>query len=275
LFAPNRGASGSIVATGPVSNAGDFIYDTSGANSIFNALQVRLQRRMTRGFMVNAIYTYGKSIDDASSIGGGSPVVVQNMADIRAEYGLSSFDIRQQLRANYLYELPFGDHHRFAQKGFSASAFGNWRLSGNIATQTGTPYTALVTGTSATNTGSGGVFSTRADQICDPNLPGSEQSPLHFFDNSCFVVPPPGQFGNAGRNTIEGPGTFTWNFQIAKWIPFGKDHNRRVDLRWEITNLTNTPNLAGLSTVVNSTTFGRVNGATAMRTMDVVARVNF
>jgi hypothetical protein len=200
---------------------------------------------------------------------------VQNDANLRAEYGLSSFDIRHQVRANYVYEIPLGDHHRFAQKGFSAAAIGNWRLSGNIAWHTGTPFTALVSGTSATNTGSGGVFSTRADQICNPNLPAGERSPLHFFNTSCFVVPAAGQFGDAARNTIGGPGMFGWNFQISKQFSFGRDQNRRLDVRWEITNLTNTPNLSGLSTLVNSTTFGRVTGAAAMRTMDVMARVNF
>jgi trimeric autotransporter adhesin len=276
LLAPNRVAPGSVGNAVQVANAGNFVYDTSGANSIYNALQARIQRRMSHGIMVNAIYTFGKSLDDASSIGGGGPgVVVQNDANIRAEYGRSSFDVRQQLRANFVYELPFGEHHRFAQKGFTGDLFGNWRLSSNIALTTGVPFTALVTGTSARNTGSGGLFSTRADQICDPNLPASQQSPLHFFDTSCFVVPPAGQFGDAARNTIQGPGTFTVNFQISKEFLFGKDHNRRLDVRWEVTNLTNTPNLSGLSTLVNSTTFGRVTGASAMRTMDIMTRFNF
>ena len=275
LLAPNRLAPGQVGNTVQVANAGNFIYDTSGANSIYNALQARIQRRLSHGFMVNGIYTFGKSLDDASSIGGGSPVVVQNDADIRAEYGRSSFDVRQQLRANFLYELPFGEHHRFAQKGFAADLLGNWRLSSNIALQTGMPFTALVMGTSARNTGCGGLFSTRADQICDPNLPADQRSPLHFFDTSCFVVPPAGQFGDAARNTIQGPGTFTVNFQASKEFLFGRDHNRRLDMRWEITNLTNTPNLSGLSTLVNSATFGRVTGASAMRTMDIMTRFNF
>ena len=62
---------------------------------------------------------------------------------------------------------------------------------------------------------------------------------------------------------------------MAKTFPFGKDQNHRVDLRWEITNLTNTPHFTGLSTVVGSSTFGRVTGAAGNRTMDVVTRVNF
>ena len=273
LSALNRPAPGTTVP--PITNAGNFIYDTSGGNSIYNALQVRFQRRMSHGIMFNAIYTYGKSVDDASSIGGGSPIVVQNPADLKAEYGLSSFDVRHQLRANYYYELPFGDRHRFAQKGASAALLGNWRLSGNITARTGTPFTAVAAPSGTGDTGGGGIFALRADQVCDPNLPAGQRTPLNFFNTACFVAPPPGQFGNAARNTIEGPGMFSWNFQISKWVPFGKDRNHRLDIRWEITNLTNTPNLVGLSTVVGSSTYGRVLGAGAMRTMDIMTRVNF
>src|SRR5260370_12731510 len=208
LYAPNRTAPGSPSAVAPVANAGDFIYDTSGANSIYNSLQVRVQKRLSHGIMINGTYTFAKSIDDASSIGGGTPIVVQDSNNLAAEYGLSSFDIRHQARINYLYELPFGQGHRFAQKGLAGALFGNLRFSGNIGAQTGTPYTAEVMGTSAANTGSGGVFATRSDQISNPNAAASGP-PLNFFSTSCFVVPPAGQLGNARRNTTIGPATFT------------------------------------------------------------------
>ena len=274
LYAPNRTTPGSLSTAGPVANAGNFIYDTSGANSIYNSLQVRLQKRLAHGIMINGTYTYAKSIDDASSIGGGTPIVVQDSNNLAAEYGLSSFDIRHQARINYLYEFPFGQGHRFAQKGLTGAFFGNWRFSGNIGAQTGTPYTAEVIGTSAGNVGSGGVFATRADQICNPNA-GAIGAPLDFFNTACFVVPPAGQLGNAARNTIIGPGIFTWNAQIAKTFLFGKDQQHRLDFRWEITDLTNTPHLTGLSTLVNSTTFGQVVGAGAMRAMNFVTRFTF
>jgi hypothetical protein len=270
LFAPNRPAVGSLNPAGPVANAGNFIYDTSGANSIYNSLQLRLQKRMAHGIMINGTYTFAKSIDDASSIGGGTPIVVQDANNLQQEYGLSSFDIRHQARINYLYELPLGEGHRFGQKGLFGAVFGNWRFSGNIGVQTGTPFTAEVMGTSAGNTGSAGVFATRADQICDPNA-GGLGAPLAFFNTSCFVVPA-GQLGNGGRNTIEGPGMFVWNAQFAKTFLLGKDREHRFDLRWEITNLTNTPNFTGLSTLVNSTTFGEVTGVSNMRMMNLVLR---
>ena len=68
--------------TMPVSNAGDFIYDTSGANSILQRAASAPAEAPRAGIGFNVIYTYGKSMDDASSIGGGSPIVVQNPADI-------------------------------------------------------------------------------------------------------------------------------------------------------------------------------------------------
>src|SRR5437879_3991161 len=185
--------------------------------------------------MIHVTYTYAKALDDAGSIGGGTPIVVQDANNLAAEYGLSSFDIRHQARLNYLYELPLGEGHRHAQKGLTAALFGNWRFSGNIGAQTGTPYTAEVIGTSAANTGSGGVFAARANQICNPNLPAGERAPLDFFDTSCFVVPPAGQLGNAARNTIIGQGMFSWYAQFGKTIPFGQVNAYRVDLRLVIT----------------------------------------
>src|SRR5262249_23275398 len=120
-----------------------------------------------------------------------------------------------------------------------------------------------------------GTYSERADQTGDPALPAGEQTPLHWFNTAAFAVPSGTCTGNAARNTITGPGSFSWNAQMAKTIAFGRDQNYRLELRWEVNNLTNTPNFTGLSTIVNSTTFGRVLGAAGMRTMSFTTRVNF
>ncbi|MBI3671139.1 MAG: carboxypeptidase regulatory-like domain-containing protein [Acidobacteria bacterium] len=274
LRAPNRAPAGAPLDR-RISDALGFTYDTFGASSTYHALQVRVQRRFTKGFMLQGLYTYGKSIDNASSIGGGAPVVAQNDNNFALERGLSSFDVRHQFRTFYVYELPFGERKRWAHKGWQAAAFGNWTLSGNTTVQTGTPFTARVLGGSVDNGGVGAGFSSRADQVGSPSLPAGQRDPLHFFNTAAFVLPPPGRFGNAGRNTIPGPGLFTFIFALARRMSFGKDKQRRLDLRWEVSNLTNTPNFTGLSTVVNSTTYGRVMGARPMRSMDFVMRVNF
>ena len=264
--------------SGTVQNALGFTYDTSGASSSYNGLQVRVQRRFTKGLMINGMYTYSKSLDDASSIGGGGQIVVQNINNLSAERGLSSFDMRHQFRTNYMYELPFGDRKRWATKGWEKSLLGGWRFSGSFTARTGTPYTARVAIGACSIIP--GVYSERADQVGDPNLPASERTTTQWFNTSAFVPPVglggvPGCIGDAARNTIAGPGLFTWNAALAKTVPFGRDGLRRLDFRVDTTNLLNHVNYSGISTVVNSATFGSVTGAGAMRSLSFTTRVNF
>jgi hypothetical protein len=153
LRAPNRAPLG----TSPLNtqnalqipNANSFYFDQSGANSIYNALQVRLVHRFTKGVSVQAFYTFAKSLDNASTIGGTTPIVVQQDGNFAAERGLSSFDVRHQARLLTLYELPFGEHHRRLNRGWALHAFGNWRLQNIVTWQTGTPVTAYLGGTAS------------------------------------------------------------------------------------------------------------------------------
>jgi len=259
--------------TTTVANSQGFEYSTYGANSIYNAVQFRIQHRMSHGFMLNATYTYGKSIDDASSIGGGAQAIVQNSKDFAAQRGLSTFDQRQQFRLNYTYEIPLGDRHRFAQKGLTSAFIGNWRLSGTVSAHSGTPFTAMDYNSACEILP--GVYSERASAVSNANLPAGQQTPLSWFNTAAFTAPVGGCIGNAGRDTIIGPGAFTWNAQLGKTFAFGRDQTRHLEVRWESNNVTNTANFTGLSTVVNSSTFGRVVGAASMRTMDFTTRLNF
>jgi hypothetical protein len=273
LRAPNRSIGGNAQPLIP--DASSFTYDTYGASSIYHALQVRLQHRFTQGLMFMGTYTYGKSIDNASSIGGGQQVVVQNDQDFAAERGLSSFDIRHQFRGFSVYELPFGERKKWAKKGLSAHLLGNLRASTNISWQTGNPYTARILGSISGNTGTSNNNSVRADQVGNPSLGLCGGNATNFFNRAAFVVPPTGQFGDAARNTIEGPCSFSLNVSLDREFRFGKDGQYHADLRWDTQNLTNTPNFSGLSTVVNSTTYGRVTAAKSMRTMSVSLRMTF
>ena len=83
VMLPNRTTPGSARALIP--NAGAFTYETSVGNSIYHALQTRVTRRFQRGISAYGLYTFGKSIDDASSIGGGGASVAQNASDLSAE----------------------------------------------------------------------------------------------------------------------------------------------------------------------------------------------
>jgi len=278
LRAPNRALPGNPFNTEDsrrIPDAPGFTYDTFGASSIYHALQVRLQKRMTRGLMVMGIYAFSKSIDNASSIGGGAQTVVLNDLNFNAERGLSSFDVRHRFQASYAYELPFGERKRWARKGWSEAVFGNWTVNGSTTISSGTPFTARILGSAANNSGTGANFAERADQVGDPVLPASDRTAQQWFNTAAFVLPLPGTFGDAARNSIPGPGQIAFNFSVGKNIRFGSDNQRRLDLRWDAQNIFNHPNWSGLSTVVNSTSFGRVTGARSMRQMSFQARVSF
>jgi hypothetical protein len=278
LRAPNRAPLG----TSPLNTqnelqipgANSFYFDQSGANSIYNGLQVRLVHRFTKGVSLQAFYTFAKSLDDASTIGGTTPIVVQQDLNFAAERGLSSFDVRHQVRIASLYELPFGEHHRYGNNGMARHVLSNWRVQNIVTWQTGTPLTAYLGGLASDN-GTGASFSLRADQIGNPNLGVCGGAPLAFFNTAAFATPAPTSYGDERRGSIEGPCKFNWNASLGKSFRFGPQERHHLDVRWEVQNLSNSPSFSGVSTSLGSSSFGRVTSAGTMRTMDITMRYNF
>src|SRR5207248_2145639 len=87
---------------------------------------------VTNNYAIDPNYIYSKSIDDASSIGGGAVVVAQDPFDIAADRGLSIFDQRHKFSGNWIYELPFGENHRFASRGALSHILDGWQWSGDF-----------------------------------------------------------------------------------------------------------------------------------------------
>jgi trimeric autotransporter adhesin len=308
LRAPNRAPLGTlsdeIQANRVDPNATGFTFDQSGANSIYNALQVRVVHRFTHGVLIQGIYTYGKSLDDASSIGGGSATVEQQDGNLHGEYGLSTFDVRHQLRAVTMWELPFGQRSRWANHGWKEHVFGDWRLQNIFTWQTGTPFTVLLGGVASDN-GTGANFSLRPNITGNPNAGICGGTPTAYFNTGVFTLPTDANgnltYGDEPRGAVEGPCQFNWNMSLAKTFRFGPDRRHQLNISWQIQNLTNTANFNGIGTVLpcfgtagtgtgnaagiscgagseagaGFSLFGRVTSAATMRTMAVQARFNF
>lgn len=264
---------GYSAVTNGATNASGFTYDTTGAFSNFNALQVRLQRRMTRGLMFMARYTFSKSLDDASTIGGSTSTVIQDNADPRLDYGLSTFNMTHQFLGMFSYQLPFGDRQRFATEGWQKDVFGAWRLNASSTVNSGTPFTIRVFSKNQACQNVPGINSERANQSGNPGL--ANPTTLEWFNTSIFAIPTTSCFGDAPRNSVIGPGTFTINTGLTKTVQFGRDGLRRLDFAWNASNLLNHPNYNGISTVLGSLTFGQVTSVAAMRSMTFTTRLNF
>ncbi len=265
--APNRGPDGLRIP-----DVQSFLWESSEGSSIFHSGSVRLRKRMTSGFSVGGSYVYSKSIDNASSIGGGATVVAQNDLDLAAERGLSSFDMRHRLTGDFMYELPFGTgKHYLSKPSIARGIFGDWTWSGDFTVASGTPYTARVIG-DFLDVARGTNGTLRADYTGAPISIGNPN--IHqWFNTTAFTVPASGTFGNAGRNTIEGPGTVLFNMSISKNIPF-KDM-MGVEVRLDAQNVFNHPVYTGIDTTVNSPTFGQVISVGSMRKIQASTRFRF
>ena len=281
LRAPNRAPSGgSPIDTEDdrgIENAGNFVYQQIGANSILHSMRVRLVRRFSSGSRFDATYTLAKSIDNASGLGGGRLVVVQDEKNFAAERSLSSFDQRHRFQANFSFDLPFGDRRKFfANASPLTQVFvAGWTLTGSYQLFSGTPLTPRILGNVSNNSGTGSNSSERPDRTGVPiELPASERTTAQHFNTAAFAVPAPGTFGNAARYVIPGPGSNLLNVTLRKSFRLD-DQNRRLDFRWQITNVLNQPNFAGLGTVVNAQNYGRVTGTRPMRVMQFRIRINF
>jgi hypothetical protein len=267
LRAPNRGPSGVKIP-----DVESFNWETSQGSSILHAGSVRLRKRMTKGVAVGGTYTYSKSIDNASSIGGGTQVVAQDDMNLRAERGLSVFDQRHKLTGDWTLELPWGDGRKWLTKpGVSQKVFGDWLLQSSFTVASGTPFTARVLGdTSDVAGGTNGTL--RADYNGGPIQIG-DRSIRHWFNTASFSVPPTGSYGNAGRNTIIGPGSILMSLALSKNFPIRESMG--LEVRAEAANVLNHPNYSGLDTVVNSPTFGQVTSVAAVRQMTLSMHYRF
>jgi hypothetical protein len=196
---------------------------------------------------------------------------VQDVNNIAGERGLSSFDVRHLLRNWFSYDLPFGDRKPWLRGGAGAALLGNWRVSTITQISSGLHFTPLLSG--ALVNGTGALYSQRPDIVGNPVL--DQSSALLFFNTAAFAVPAPGQFGDARRGSIVGPGFINVDASLGRTFHFGPDDRNRLELRWEVQNVLNQVNFSGLSTVLGSTDFGRVKGARSMRSMDVLIRVHF
>jgi hypothetical protein len=280
LLAPNQSPPGAPITTGAqtaLQNTLAFTYETSGAASIYHGLQVGLRRQFHGGFSMSGNYTFSKSIDDAASVGGAGRAVAQNYLDLQAERGLSSFDVRHRLLINHNYQLPFGEQRRWLNKGGTMGrVFGNWQISGITTIQSGTPSTAQILGNLSDRAGTAAISNLRADATGLPvELPRAQRTAEDFFNTAAFSLPAAGEYGDAGRDTIPGPGTVNFNMSLDKLVTFSRERGIRGDFRITSNNIFNTPKFGGLSTVVNGEGFGRVTSVGAMRSITFSLRLRF
>jgi hypothetical protein len=232
---------------------GDVNIMESRASSNYHSLQTRFQQRFARGFSALASYTFGKSIDDASSFfpSAGDANFPQDSFNVRAERARSNFDVNHRLTASYTWDLPVG----------KGRWYGGWQTNGIWSFQTGRPFTVALlseldnSGTGRSSLGFGA--NDRPNVLRNPTL--ANPTPGRWFDTSAFVIPPRGSFGNSGRNILDGPGLQSVNVSVVK--NFAVKESSSIQFRAEFFNLFDRANFDLPDLFVGSPTFGRISSA--------------
>jgi len=248
--------------------ANTWTYFSLGTSS-YNALQVDLNRRFASGFTLRGVYTWSKTLDDGDSVNGttsgNAPGLVSNPYDIRADWGLATFDVRNIGVISAVYELPFGRGKRFANgvDGFRGGFVSGWSTTSVVTLQDGFPFTPQL----SYNPSNNGDTRNPVRPYVNPSFTGSiiTGNPKQWFNPNAFLAPPPnsGFFGNLGRDTLIGPGLATWDFSVLKNTSISERWN--LQFRAEIFNLLNranfnTPNLITFTPSGVSGTAGAITG---------------
>jgi len=236
-------------------------------NSNYNALQVDLNHRFSHGLSLRGVYTWSKALDDGDSLNattaGNAPALASNPYNLRADYGLATYDVRNIAVINGIYELPFGRGHPLASQldGWRNALVGGWAVNTIVTLQAGFPFTPQL----SYNPSNNGDTRNPVRPFANPDFTGPVVlgKPGQWFDPNAFLQPPPnsGFYGNLGRDTLIGPGLATWDFSVMKNTSIHERLN--LQFRAEIFNLLNranfnTPNLIVFTPTGVSGTAGAV-----------------
>jgi hypothetical protein len=255
---------GIVALRRPLPSYSGIFFTESGANSNYQSLQASVNRRFAKGVAFQASYTFSKSIDDTSAFLGtkSDKNFPQNSRDLRAERGLSSFDVRHRFTSAWVYDLPGSNK---LVRGFE--------LRGIITAQSGQPFTPYLRFDNSNTGNSGGIFGLdRPDLLHNPSL--SNKGPDRWFDTSAFRIPAQYHFGSAGRNILTGPGLFSIDMAVSRRFALSERVSLSLDV--ESFNIANHTQFDLPERYADQpTTFGRIFSAKAPRQVQCALRLSF
>jgi hypothetical protein len=250
-----------------------------GASSTYHSFQFTGERRFSNGLSALVSYTNSKLINDSFSIaggGGGSGDFRIGRLNRALDRAIDEEDISQRLVVSAVFELPFGRGRRFLKDGVVSHVIGGWTLNTITTLQTGRPLKVR---------GANNFTNINwPDMVCNPTL--DDPSPSQWFNTSCFRNPPNFVIGSVPRTlpSTRGPGYK----DVALSLFRTQKLSERVNLEFRAeafnafnfvnyadlpdTNLTFTPNAAGVNTNAN---FGRVTSSLPARRIQFGLRLSF
>jgi len=227
--------------------------------SKYNAFQLNVDRRSTRGVSFNVAYTFSRTEDNGSDIRDLAP----NSYDESAYYGISNLDRPHVFVSQARYRLPTAA----SQPAIVEAILGNWDLSGVFQAQSGVPFDVrTATDIAGVGPGSGTQY---YELVGDPLAARTEWDGTSavWFDKNAFRAPAAGTFATSqSRNFLRQPGFWDLHMSLRKSFPFG---TRRFEFRWDVFNVLNHTTLGTAQTNPNVADFGLITSRTGNRTMQM------
>jgi hypothetical protein len=241
------------------------IYRNNSGQTNFNAIEVKVEQRASKGLYLLFAYTHSKLIDDASSVFSSTVLSSPNSSSLIAadtyrpylERDSSNGDMPNVTTAGVTYDLPAGRGHRFASGGVTSVLLGGWAVNSIVTLQSGMPVTV----TQATNNNAFAGFALQRPLLVGtPSLPADQRTPAHFFNTAAFATA--GQFiiGNASRNPVRGPAYRDVDFALVKHTRIFEKTD--MEFRTEFFDVTNTPAFAQPNGSFGSAAFGSITATT-------------
>ena len=210
----------------------------------YNGLQIKVDRRFRGGWLITNSYTYGHSKDYATDNGGPS-----TPADPGRSWGYSAFDRAHTYVGTFVWALPWFKEGNPVAKW----VLGYWQLSGILSLMSGQALDITMSSSAALRAPGN---TNRPDLVGTFDVTGNLGPGQKWFDTTNFSIPASATFGNAGRNTMSGPGY--WNLDMSIIKKFIVTERVRSELRLETFNMTNTPVWGQPTPTFGSTDFGVV-----------------
>jgi hypothetical protein len=252
------------------------------ANSTFHSAQVSMTRRGTPDLSYTLAYTFSKDLDYSSSLHMSGPApwlvlgeldIAQNNQDLKAEHGRSLFDSRNRFAGSLTYAVPFARNFT----GVPRTVLDGWQFNALFAANSSTPFTVYDSANvslQAPHPGVSGMFGDRPNVSGNPNK-GAPHKVSQWVSPSEFQRLDPvanaGQFGNEGRNSVDGPAYGSLDASLDKSFAIGD--KTKIQFRAEAFNATNHVNLIPPVFDINSPAFGQITEAQAPRVLQFALKL--
>ncbi len=245
-----------------------------GYSSMYNGLQAKLDKRFSDGFALTTSFTYAKAMGMQSEDAG-----LDFYINARRNWRRLDFDRTFTFAQSYVYELPFGKNKKSLTSGPVGAILGGWQFNGILTIYSGHPLSYGFSGSSLKAPGNGNTlnyFGPGGIQITKGN--GRDATWFNptkcsaSVTSNCFAQPG-ADFGNLGRNVIDGPGQ--WGLDASIFRNFNITERFKLQIRGEGFSVINTPKWNDPNTDITSANFGFITGAGGARSIQLGAKLIF